>query len=470
MTQEEKKAIINAVLQQIKAQSSDITELPTATSLDNVKSLPAMQGSSLVSAPISMLSKPATDAAKLATEAATYAVEATTDANSARDLAKEAAKFAQDSAINVESIYNLGEVKNFDKASELAANETVYGNNKIKILRWTSPYSASAHAKGGIIIQNSFETAGSKYVYQVGLFVGAGASCLGRKISGGIPSAWEDIIIPKKFLYVEGTRTVEAILPDGVFGKNMFTIPLASNTTAGLVKLGSDFDVSDEILSITDLAKKKLFIDMWNAACKNYGKYNSVTGFFELNGLTDITYEEALTIYKLTYSTTFVKSNYSGGLIKTNIPVRASKEAIDFSYVYSYFTKLKIIILPTYMYSTEALPSTLAYAFAYDDSLEEIRPIIDCSKCTSFTMAFAMCYRLKKVMLKNVKYNVHFLNSASLSLESFTYIIENAANTSPITITVHQDVYAKLTDESNTEWNELLTKAAEKQISFATTN
>ena len=57
MTQEEKQEIINAVLQQIKAQSSDITELPTATSLDNVKSLPAMQGSSLVSAPLSLLTQ-----------------------------------------------------------------------------------------------------------------------------------------------------------------------------------------------------------------------------------------------------------------------------------------------------------------------------------------------------------------------------------------------------------------------------
>ena len=36
------------------------------------------------------------------------------------------------------------------------------------------------------------------------------------------------------------------------------------------------------------------------------------------------------------------------------------------------------------------------------------------------------------------------------------------------TITVHPDVYAKLTDETNTEWHALLALAAEKNITFAT--
>lgn len=44
----------------------------------------------------------------------------------------------------------------------------------------------------------------------------------------------------------------------------------------------------------------------------------------------------------------------------------------------------------------------------------------------------------------------------------------NAANTSAITITVHPDVYAKLTDESNAEWYAVLTAAAAKNITFAT--
>ena len=48
-------------------------------------------------------------------------------------------------------------------------------------------------------------------------------------------------------------------------------------------------------------------------------------------------------------------------------------------------------------------------------------------------------------------------------------MIEHASNTSPITITVHADVYAKLTDESNTDWHALMASAAAKNITFATT-
>lgn len=44
----------------------------------------------------------------------------------------------------------------------------------------------------------------------------------------------------------------------------------------------------------------------------------------------------------------------------------------------------------------------------------------------------------------------------------------DAANTSAITVTVHADVYAKIQDESNTDWHALLALAQEKQITFAT--
>lgn len=43
--------------------------------------------------------------------------------------------------------------------------------------------------------------------------------------------------------------------------------------------------------------KEALFIDLWNNACGSYGRYNAETGYFELNGLTDIGYDEALKIF-----------------------------------------------------------------------------------------------------------------------------------------------------------------------------
>ena len=47
-------------------------------------------------------------------------------------------------------------------------------------------------------------------------------------------------------------------------------------------------------------------------------------------------------------------------------------------------------------------------------------------------------------------------------------MVENAANTKAITITVHKDVFAKLTDEANTDWHQVLTDATNNNITFAT--
>ena len=46
---------------------------------------------------------------------------------------------------------------------------------------------------------------------------------------------------------------------------------------------------------------------------------------------------------------------------------------------------------------------------------------------------------------------------------------ESPFNSKAITITVHPDVYAKLTDESNADWHALMASAAAKNITFATT-
>ena len=74
---------------------------------------------------------------------------------------------------------------------------------------------------------------------------------------------------------------------------------------------------------------------------------------------------------------------------------------------------------------------------------------------------FVGCVKLRNVEIKKLKVNVQFPDSPNLSLESTTYMVENAANTAPITITLHPDAYARLTDE-------IITAATAKQINFAT--
>ena len=81
---------------------------------------------------------------------------------------------------------------------------------------------------------------------------------------------------------------------------------------------------------------------------------------------------------------------------------------------------------------------------------------------------FRNCLALVNVNINSINTSISFSNSPLLSLESLQYLITNAANTSAITVTVHADVYAKIQDESQTEWHALIAAAQEKNITFAT--
>lgn len=87
-----------------------------------------------------------------------------------------------------------------------------------------------------------------------------------------------------------------------------------------------------------------------------------------------------------------------------------------------------------------------------------------------FDHTFSQCILLETVLLYKLSASISFSDSPLLSLESLQYLITNAADKTfiPITVTVHADVYAKIQDESNTDWHALLSAAQEKQITFAT--
>ena len=85
MTNAEKQEILNA----IKAESQSVDELVEVSSLDNIKSLPALRGSELVSAPLTLLRKPADDAAATANASATKADNAAALANKAAGMASD---------------------------------------------------------------------------------------------------------------------------------------------------------------------------------------------------------------------------------------------------------------------------------------------------------------------------------------------------------------------------------------------
>lgn len=204
--------------------------------------------------------------------------------------------------------------------------------------------------------------------------------------------------------------------------------------------------------------------------------YNEQTGFYELNGLTDITEEQMREIYNQTNHVTrqtdlsgvFVNTNN----IRTNYPFK-----IDGGYkrvpCYAAFVRCTNIEVVAFTKSTNGVfySSRVIYLFQYCKKLKEVIGIIRMDYVDSsekYNDMFYQCTSLVRVSLGGVKYDISFSDSPLISLESLQFLITNATNTSPITVTVHVDVYAKIQDETNVEWHALIETAAAKQITFAT--
>lgn len=130
MTNAEKQEILNA----IKAESQSVDELLQVTVLDGITSLPAMRGTDVVSAPITLLRKPAEDAATIANAAAATA-------NKAAGIATASGQAADASAAAATAAAGVA-----DKAADTAnvaaaaANEVVesYENTALAALKGAS--------------------------------------------------------------------------------------------------------------------------------------------------------------------------------------------------------------------------------------------------------------------------------------------------------------------------------------------
>lgn len=78
------------------------------------------------------------------------------------------------------------------------------------------------------------------------------------------------------------------------------------------------------------------------------------------------------------------------------------------------------------------------------------------------------CPNLEYFRMKGLRKDFSIGELSKVKLSTLEYLIEHAANTTAITVTVHPDVYARLTDAENAEWHSVFTTAAGKEITFAT--
>ena len=243
----------------------------------------------------------------------------------------------------------------------------------------------------------------------------------------------------------------------------------------GIAPLDASGVVPNE--NISDEARKSLFCDLFNAAAgtAGYAKFTNGVWDCKLNGLT-LTYDEAVMILSVYHTGGDHSEDLVHHPVRTNLPLY-SQWGINLTRFAEYNTSLEVANVNCVInggYTT--------YAFYGCKNLREIRGPIRHIVAKIDGSAFLDCPKLESLDLRNLKSNLLLSNSPLLKLDSLDSIVTNAANgTTAITITVHADVYAKLTGDTTNEaaaaltadelsqWQALLAKAAAKHIAFATT-
>lgn len=180
--------------------------------------------------------------------------------------------------------------------------------------------------------------------------------------------------------------------------------------------------------------------------------YNKATGFYELNGLTDITEEQMAVIYNSS-GTSFrnapwVGEQYAYMRMRTIFP--PTSDVFRFQAENSGFRVFQgsfniEVIMATRLSNISLLlgGDPLLYTFAGCSRLRRVSGILNV-KNRSFENTFSQCSSLESLNLENLTKNVSFADSPKLSDDSILFMIRRAANkTREIKITLHPEAKAR---------------------------
>lgn len=189
---------------------------------------------------------------------------------------------------------------------------------------------------------------------------------------------------------------------------------------------------------------------MHNVYVKVGAKWNANTGFWELNGLSDITNEQMLTIYVETNNFLMHNSSlegcYSFSKCRTNIPntpyLSSTKRLLsDWTDFFRQANNIEVLKLNE-IYNYYFKPTTLNGAFFNCRNLRLIDGILDLSNYKGINVLFFQnCIKLESIKLYKLNRNM-VLNCEMLSCESIEYMINNATDVT-IAITLHPEAYER---------------------------
>lgn len=189
-------------------------------------------------------------------------------------------------------------------------------------------------------------------------------------------------------------------------------------------------------------------------------KYNEATGFYELNGLTDITEEEMRVIYEKTWGWWLHLPTLNGfgtALPRTNIPCPDYKiivytKIINLNSIFSLSgndDNLEVVNLRA-LYTPNGFDEIkiedFDWAFQYDKKIKEVQGIINVKEVRNKQNIGG---NIETINIKGLKVNIRFYNSQRLSKESVLYMINNSEATTAITIGLNKAVYDVMKDDAD---------------------
>lgn len=228
-----------------------------------------------------------------------------------------------------------------------------------------------------------------------------------------------------------------------------------------------------------DRASLRLFDLQWEQA----GGSIIVSGeTYGLNGINDLSLSEAMEIlsYKpLCDSPYSYPAKFAYLPMRTLFPIHAAGTLHRLQNTFTHMENLEVLVIENSWIAVNGA----AWAFSYCKKLREIKGVIGIQLQGGYGPSenmFLDATALEEVRVATDQ-SLKFTSSPRLSLASVQYLVANAHNGAKvITVTVHPDVYAKLTSDTTNaaaaaltadelaQWQEVLGQAVAKNISFAT--